>query len=491
MSVAIYYVTSEFLKRGRITYDDITRYLAEQSENPSESPLIFDLMIDDFRIKEANFHTFEWQKTATEKRYGESVKAFTKQAATYETTLMLQGSEQYRKDILNKFHNAIEADVINSSPGRIYWEGYYIECYILSSETTPAEGQSPFVTDNKLSIYCPYPFWTKLVDTDYHAKDEGEEQQEDIESVIDYMTIGVIDSGRVEQFYVMRELATYYGDTETTWTTGNYSICPYGDHTLVTWYVADITYKSDNLWNCIFHHMTISAEPGGMETDTFERVLSTDQINSLFLYTFDETKAVSDRKQPIEKVYTKNFDEWDVMLINEDTNHTPTSVVLANDRLGARITRPVNAMRYEQPNQQSAEAGIFGPAGIADFPYDFLADLGRFTTVKNDSAYACNWELVIKGPVTAPAVVINDIFIGVEEVSIPVNASLVINSRDKTILLVYSNGETENFFGYRIKAEGNYVFEKIPHGTFTASVNDSFEWSLTLFDERSEPKWTP
>lgn len=479
MSVAIYYVTSEFLKRGRITYDDITRYLAEQSENPSERPLIFDLMIDDFRIKEANFHTFEWQKTATEKRYGESVKAFTKQAATYETTLMLQGSEQYRKDILNKFHNAIEADVINGSPGRIYWEGYYIECYILSSETSPEEGQSPFVTNNKLSIYCPYPFWTKLVDTDYHAKDEGEEQQEDIESVIDYMSIGVLPIARTENFYTNQNLITKRGVDGAVWTTdycrpteSKYDYCTY------TFYA-----REDGSWD--YSMLAYYPYDGTNRYDTIRGVMTTEEINPRLLWT---KASYIDDFHMIDTVYSEDLTPWTLNTVKTASDGKPLAMNVSKD--GETLIVPISG-HYVAPRQQSEEAGIFGPAGIADFPYDFLADLGRFTTVKNDSAYACNWELVIKGPVTAPAVVINDIFIGVEEVSIPVNASLVINSRDKTILLVYSNGETENFFGYRIKAEGNYVFEKIPHGTFTASVNDSFEWSLTLFDERSEPKWTP
>lgn len=479
MSVSIYYVTSEFLRRGRITYDDITQYLAEQSENPSERPLIFDLMVDDFRIKEANFHTFTWEKTATEKRYGESVKAFTKQPATYETTLMLQGSEQYRKDILNKLHNAIEADVINGSPGRIYWESYFIECYIVSSETSPAEGQSPFVTENKLSIYCPYPFWTREVSSENFSEDEGMEEQEDLLSVRDFMTIGVIPISRTENFYVNQNLVSKRGIAGAAWSPSGYAKPTESKYD----YCSYLFYgREDGAWD--YTMLAYYPYDGTIRYDTIRGIMTTEQINPRLLWT---KQSNVDDFRLIDTVYSEDLTPWSLDSVKAGSDEKPLTMNVSKD--GETLAVPVSG-HYVAPKQQSAEAGIFGPAACADFPYDFLADPDRNLQIENDSAYGCNWEVEIKGPVNSPVVTINDTMIGVEGVAIPENASLLINSKDKTILLQYPSGERANFFGYRVKSNGNYVFDKIPPGVFTVMVNDAFAWSLTLFDERSEPKWT-
>ena len=65
---------------------------------------------------------------------------------------------------------------------------------------------------------------------------------------------------------------------------------------------------------------------------------------------------------------------------------------------------------------------------------------------------------------------------------------LVIDSSEKTIMLVKGSGEKVNCFNKR--SRDSYVFEKIPVGANTVSWEGEFGFDVTLLEERSEPKWT-
>ena len=109
--------------------------------------------------REANYHTWVWNPVGTELQYGTRVAAFSKEAAVYTAVLVFEGSPAQRKAKIEDLHEDFEADIRNKTPGKIVWGDYYIECYITESSTTPDD--RPVWTDNEISIYCPYPFWTK------------------------------------------------------------------------------------------------------------------------------------------------------------------------------------------------------------------------------------------------------------------------------------------------------------------------------------------
>lgn len=111
------------------------------------------------RTKEANYHIWEWGIDGTELQYGTRVAAFTREAATYSTKLVLDGGYFTRKDLLEDLHDDFELDVKNKTPGRIIWGDYYIDCFITLSSTYPGDRNQ--WTENDVTIYCPYPFWIR------------------------------------------------------------------------------------------------------------------------------------------------------------------------------------------------------------------------------------------------------------------------------------------------------------------------------------------
>lgn len=119
----------------------------------------YNLIGEKMRATSGYFHAYEWKPNTTEREMGVTVNAFAKEPVTYDITLTVRGKEKERKQILNKLTNAFEYDVVNLTPGRIYYGEYYIDGYVKkSSNEVSSENNSR--TDCKIEIYCPYPFWS-------------------------------------------------------------------------------------------------------------------------------------------------------------------------------------------------------------------------------------------------------------------------------------------------------------------------------------------
>ena len=119
----------------------------------------YNLIGDKMRATSGYFHAYEWTPNTTEKEMGVTVNSFTKEPVVYDITLTVRGKEFERKRLLNKLTNAFEYDVVNMSPGRIYYDKYYIDGYIKKSSNEISNENNSW-TDCKIEIYCPYPFWT-------------------------------------------------------------------------------------------------------------------------------------------------------------------------------------------------------------------------------------------------------------------------------------------------------------------------------------------
>lgn len=104
----------------------------------------------------------------------------------------------------------------------------------------------------------------------------------------------------------------------------------------------------------------------------------------------------------------------------------------------------------------------------------------------NDHYTECNFLMHIYGPVTKPLVVIggHQYFMNIvlEE-----GEYLEIDSITETIVKVMVSGIRINSFHYRDKK--NSIFRKIQTGRQIVSWSGKFDFDVTLYQERSEPKW--
>lgn len=106
--------------------------------------------------------------------------------------------------------------------------------------------------------------------------------------------------------------------------------------------------------------------------------------------------------------------------------------------------------------------------------------------LSNPNFIASNFRLTIYGFATAPIVYVDDHAYSVD-VTISTGEYLAIDSRDKTIMLTRYNGAKQNCFNQRNK--DSYIFQKIATGNHIITCSGDLEFTITLYDERSEPKW--
>lgn len=130
---------------------------------------------------------------------------------------------------------------------------------------------------------------------------------------------------------------------------------------------------------------------------------------------------------------------------------------------------------------------------LTDEPYwikEVAAEKNSQYMMTNTLGYATNFRLEINGLATSPATIaIGGTNYGISD-SVLAGEKLVIDSLTKEVYKLV-NGEKVNVFNKRLRTGVNdYVFRKIPAGSNTVRRNSDFTWSMILYDERSEPKWT-
>lgn len=108
------------------------------------------------------------------------------------------------------------------------------------------------------------------------------------------------------------------------------------------------------------------------------------------------------------------------------------------------------------------------------------------TYVENDYIKSCNFELMIMGKALNPEVIIGErpyvIYTYLED-----GERLIINSETKTVTKIMRTGTEVNLFDSRDKK--NSVFHPIAPGRNKVRWSGKFEFYLTIWEERSEPKW--
>lgn len=121
-----------------------------------------------------------------------------------------------------------------------------------------------------------------------------------------------------------------------------------------------------------------------------------------------------------------------------------------------------------------------------DYPYGYIANSDMQNLV-NPSFTDANFKLVIYGAVDNPQIVIGGNVYKVNT-SIYTNEYLTIDAKNKTVTRTTSRGLKVNEFSNRDRE--NYVFQKIAPGDNLVIPVTDCPFDLTLYEERSEPKWT-
>lgn len=122
-----------------------------------------------------------------------------------------------------------------------------------------------------------------------------------------------------------------------------------------------------------------------------------------------------------------------------------------------------------------------------DYEYDYTGQAKGVSIWGRDFPFPSKFKMSISGPVEDPSVRINGHLYQVFN-SLRIGENITIDSRDNTIVKQYQNATSGSIFDDRNKESS--VFEDIPAGDLTLSWTGDFAFSLTLYEERSEPSWS-
>lgn len=134
-------------------------------------------------------------------------------------------------------------------------------------------------------------------------------------------------------------------------------------------------------------------------------------------------------------------------------------------------------------SSRTEEEFLLYPFGYP-YQYSMPQDAGF---LDNDHYAPCDFQLIIYGPCENPSIRVNG---HLYEVMATLYSGdyMVVDSRDNTVFLQKSDGRKVNLFNWRNKDSD--LFEKIPAGRSSVTWNTAaFGFDLTVFQERSEPKW--
>jgi hypothetical protein len=132
----------------------------------------YNLVSDGILHREANYMTWSWSAVGTKLQYGQRIANFSRNAASYKTTLLFYGLEPKRRALIDAMHDEFERDLRDVKPGRLYWGDWHIDCFIIASDTQPTNAMS--CTSNDITIFAPHPFWQRDITYSFPKQERTE-----------------------------------------------------------------------------------------------------------------------------------------------------------------------------------------------------------------------------------------------------------------------------------------------------------------------------
>lgn len=103
-----------------------------------------------------NLFSYEWEY---EIKNNSKITSFSKKVATKNVTLSIYANTKEEfGEIMTNICSITETDILSLTPGRLYVNGYYLECYIYSSDYSEFE-EDFYTTDKKIQIVSAHPVW--------------------------------------------------------------------------------------------------------------------------------------------------------------------------------------------------------------------------------------------------------------------------------------------------------------------------------------------
>ena len=121
-----------------------------------------------------------------------------------------------------------------------------------------------------------------------------------------------------------------------------------------------------------------------------------------------------------------------------------------------------------------------------DYSYDYAAPAVGEKNVYSESPFTSEFRLVIYGEAVNPRIVVNG-YPYVLYTTIPAGSYVIIDSKQRTIMMYGAGGQKTNIFDFRNKTDS--IFEKLPAGNLSIVWDSTFGADLTIYREQAEPEF--
>lgn len=122
-----------------------------------------------------------------------------------------------------------------------------------------------------------------------------------------------------------------------------------------------------------------------------------------------------------------------------------------------------------------------------DYDYDYLAPGVNKSAIMVEHYAPCHYSLDIFGPCVNPSILLGQTPCAVT-VELEKGEYLHVDSRKKTVVRVANDGIETNLFNSRRKDVS--IFKQINPGMCAITWAGNYGFNMTLYKERSEPRWT-
>lgn len=190
------------------------------------------------------------------------------------------------------------------------------------------------------------------------------------------------------------------------------------------------------------------------------------------------------------KIYTDTGHYMSCKIIGSEKSDWKMGLPIMFNTMTVLADRPVwirEESRSFPPISSSSEEGEASYLNYEhDYPYDYTMPYGGDVIWTVDHYAPCEFLMTIFGPAVDPRIVINGHPYQIYT-TLDTNEYLQIDSRNNQVIKYLANGIQQDIYDLRAKQES--VFDPITPGNISVVWSGEFGFDITLYCERSEPKW--
>lgn len=114
---------------------------------------------------------YEWSYSSSTGIHGSSITDFTQGVVEKSATLSIFAEDKTEfADTLNGLHATTEYDILHNTSGKLYINGQYLPCYLISIDFQEYE-EDYDSTDIEITVVSGYPFWCRDIATSFYKND--------------------------------------------------------------------------------------------------------------------------------------------------------------------------------------------------------------------------------------------------------------------------------------------------------------------------------